>query len=203
MGNIIKRNRSFNRKTCDLDKDPEGLVSIGTWINNHRPRLELLKWNLLTVNVFNNIVFHYKLTRFSVIFTEAFIKYLEKKSYKNNKNKIMEITNLVLKTYDELLSSKDFINNDMAYTMMYNDLDLKSWSLRDQLTLQLLACNTQVKADKAGSDNNNEYRTKIINDLDEILSKVDYETQLKELGDLFEHRYFELFFDEKLEKYEG
>lgn len=182
-------------------KDTERLT-INYWNGYQLPMLKEIDFDFNSDNLYTRFIVNSKITNFSVAFIDAFIDHCLNKNNTNNTNKNMEFTNPTIKKFEELLSSREYVTNDMAYTMMYNELNLKEWSLQDKLILHIFLADTQVRADKANAGDANEFRTKLINEIDELLKDVDYESQLRTVGDLMEFHFFELFFNEKLEKYE-
>lgn len=120
-------------------------------------------------------------------------------TYINLKNlKIMiKLKNPVLLQFEELMSSPDYQTNDVAYTLMYKEVDLKNWDLEDKLTLHFFLSNTEVKANNGGTEENrNEFRVKMIDEIDTLLEKVPHEEQLDMMGHLFKNYFFKFFYEE-------
>ena len=120
-------------------------------------------------------------------------------TYINLKNlKIMiKLKNPILLQFEELMSSPDYQTNDVAYTLMYKEVDLKNWDLEDKLTLHFFLSNTEVKANNGGTEENrNEFRAKMIDEIDTLLEKVPHEEQLDMMGHLFKNYFFKFFYEE-------
>lgn len=143
-----------------------------------------------------------KFSRFSNAFCEVASK-IKLKQLKLKKNiKPMEFTNPIIKKYEELMSSEDYVNNDIAYTLMYKELDLKNWSIEDLFILNFFVCNTEAKALlKDKNQVSNEYRKKIMDELEGLIKNISYEEQLDIIAKLFENHFFKAFFGYELVPY--
>ena len=110
---------------------------------------------------------------------------------------MIKLKNPVLLQFEELMSSPDYQTNDVAYTLMYKEVDLKNWDLEDKLTLHFFLSNTEVKANNGGTEENrNEFRAKMIDEIDTLLEKVPHEEQLDMMGHLFKNYFFKFFYEE-------
>ena len=133
------------------------------------------------------------------VYTTFYQFYFASITYTNLKNlKIMiKLKNPILLQFEELMSSPDYQTNDVAYTLMYKELDLKNWDLEDKLTLHFFLSNTEVKANNSGTEENrNEFRAKMIDEIDALLEKVPHEEQLDMMGHLFKNYFFKFFYEE-------
>lgn len=110
---------------------------------------------------------------------------------------MIKLKNPVLLQFEELMSSPDYQTNDVAYTLMYKEVDLKNWDLEDKLTLHFFLSNTEVKANNGRTEENrNEFRAKMIDEIDTLLEKVPHEEQLDMMGHLFKNYFFKFFYEE-------
>lgn len=133
---------------------------------------------------------------FSFYFNYYIILYNIPFTYKNLKIMI-KLKNPILLQFEELMSSPDYQTNDVAYTLMYKEVDLKNWDLEDKLTLHFFLSNTEVKANNGGTEENrNEFRAKMIDEIDTLLEKVPHEEQLDMMGHLFKNYFFKFFYEE-------
>ena len=144
-----------------------------------------------------NFMVRYKFAAYNhTFFYQHYYTLLHYTQFKNLKIMI-KLKNPVLLQFEELMSSPDYQTNDVAYTLMYKEVDFKNWDLEDKLTLHFFLSNTEVKANNGGAEENrNEFRAKMIDEIDTLLEKVPHEEQLDMMGHLFKNYFFKFFYEE-------